>query len=61
MRSNPYHLWNDAAKRCAICGGRFGLVGYYTWRTAVCSRKCSEHFKAREEGDRRWLGQFQAA
>ena len=26
MCSNPHHLWNDAAKRCAICGGRFGLV-----------------------------------
>jgi hypothetical protein len=28
---------------------------------AVCSKKCGEHFKAREEGDRRWLGRLQAA
>lgn len=46
---------NDAAKRCAVCHGQFGLVRYYTWRTALCSKKCLEKFKCREENDRRWL------
>jgi hypothetical protein len=55
MRNSPQHLRNSAAKRCAMCEGQFGLVRYYTWRTAMCSKKCRERFKAREEGDRRWL------
>jgi hypothetical protein len=47
--------------RCALCDRRFGLIRYYRWRTALCSTKCVEHFKARREGDSRWLSRFQAA
>jgi hypothetical protein len=61
MRNSPQHLRNGAAKRCAICDGKFGLVRYYTWRTAVCSKKCSDLFKTRQERDRRWLRWLQAA
>ena len=61
MSDSPQHLFNGAAKRCAICDGKFGLVRYYSWRTALCSKKCAERFKARREGDRRWLLRLQAA
>lgn len=61
MSNSPQHLFNDAAKRCAICDGKFGLIRYYSCRTALCSKKCAERFKARREGDRRWLLRLQAA
>lgn len=47
--------------RCAFCDGRFGLVRYYRCRTALCSRKCVEHFKMRRQSDSRWLWRFHAA
>ena len=61
MRNSPQHPWNGAAKRCAICEGKFGLIRYYTWRTALCSKKCTERFKTRREDDRRFLPRVQAA
>ena len=61
MRNSPQRLQNGAAKRCAVCDGKFGLIRYYTWRNAVCSKKCSERFKAREVRDRRWLGGLEGA
>jgi hypothetical protein len=42
---------------CTVCGGRFGLVRYYSWQNAICSRKCAGRLKARRENDRRWLTQ----
>jgi hypothetical protein len=45
----------QAANRCAICDGRFGLVRHYSWRTALCSRKCVDRFTTRKENDRKWL------
>jgi hypothetical protein len=60
MCSSPRYLRDDAARRCAICDGKFGLIRYYSWRTALCSRKCADRFKARREADRRWLRRFQA-
>ena len=57
MRNSSQCSWNTAAKRCAICDGKFGLVRYYSWRTALCSRKCADRLKARREDDRRWLRQ----
>jgi len=45
----------------AICDGKFGLIRYYSWRTALCSKKCADRFKARQEDDRRWLRRLQAA
>jgi hypothetical protein len=45
MRNGPQYLCNGAAKRCAICDGKFGLIRYYSWRTALCSRKCAARFQ----------------
>jgi len=61
MRSSPQYLRRDAAKRCAICEGKFGLIRHYSWRTALCSQKCADRFKSREESDRRWLLRLQDA
>ena len=61
MRNNLRYLRNGATKRCTICDGKFGLVRYYCWRTALCSRTCADRFKARRDGDRRWLRRVQAA
>jgi hypothetical protein len=61
MSNSPECLRIGATKRCAICDGRFGLIRHYSWRTALCSKKCADHFKARREGDRRWLRRLQAA
>jgi hypothetical protein len=60
MRNGPQYLCNGAAKRCAICDGKFGLVRYYSWRTALCSKKCAARFKTRRENDCRWLPRLQA-
>jgi hypothetical protein len=61
MRSIRQQPWNGAAERCAICDGKFGLVRHYSWRTAVCSKKCVDRLKVRQDGDRRWLCQSHAA
>ena len=61
MRNSTQYPRNGAAKRCAICGGKFGLIRYYSWRTSLCSKKCVDRSKSREEADRRWLLRFQAA
>ena len=41
--------------RCAFCGGRFGMIRYYSRRTALCSKSCMDRFKSRRDGDRKWL------
>jgi hypothetical protein len=61
MRNSPQYLQHDAAKRCAVCDGKFGLIRHYSWRTALCSKKCADRLKARQEGDSRWLRRPQAA
>jgi hypothetical protein len=61
MRDSLQYRSNSAAKRCAICDGKFGLVRYYSWRTALCSKKCADRFKVRREDDRRFLPRIQAA
>jgi hypothetical protein len=61
MRNFAQFRWNGAAKRCAICDGRFGLVRHYVCRSALCSRKCAERFRLRRNDDRRWLYQAPAA
>ena len=60
MHNGPQYLCNGATKRCAICDGKFGLIRYYSWRTALCSKKCATRFKTRRESDRRWLPRLQA-
>jgi hypothetical protein len=54
-------IQSDAAKRCAVCGEKFGLIRHYSWRTALCSNKCKDHFKFRRENDRKWLLRCYAA
>ena len=61
MCISPQYLRDGAAKRCAICDGKFGLIRYYSWRTALCSKKCAHRLKARREANRRWLRWLQAA
>jgi hypothetical protein len=61
MRNGPQYLSNSTATRCAICDGKFGLIRYYSWRTAFCSKKCADRFKTRREDDRRFLPRIQAA
>jgi hypothetical protein len=61
MRNTPQYVCNGPAKRCAICDGQFGLIRHYSWRTALCSRKCAERFKARRADDYKWLRRLQAA
>ena len=56
MHNSPEYLRKSAAKRCAICNGRFGLIRHYSWRTALCSKKCVDRFKARQKDDLRWYG-----
>jgi hypothetical protein len=61
MRNSSQHLRNGTAGRCAVCAGKFGLVRHYSWRTSLCSKKCVDRFRSREETDRRWLFRIQAA
>lgn len=55
---NPHH---GSAGCCAVCGGKFGLIRYYCWRTALCSRKRVARFRVRREADHRWLRWLRAA
>src|ERR1700682_1035723 len=61
MGNSPQYLRDGAAKRCAICDGKVGLVRHYCLRTALCAKKCGDRFRARQEGDRRWLRRLRAA
>jgi hypothetical protein len=41
---------------CGVCGGKFGLVRYYTWRNAgLCSKRCRSRLRTREVGGFKWL------
>lgn len=51
----------SSANGCAVCGSKFGLIRYYSWRTALCSKKCVDRFRTRRERDRRWLFRAQFA
>ena len=55
MRNTSPHSRDGAAKRCPICDGRFGLVRHYFRRTPLCSKRCIDRFRARQETDRKWL------
>jgi RNA polymerase-binding transcription factor DksA len=55
MFDRPQQVRNYPTKLCAVCGGRFGLIRRYVCRTALCSNKCVNRFKARRENDRNWL------
>ena len=49
---------HGAGKRCAVCGGKFGLIRYHSWRTAICSKDCAHRLRLRRQSDRKWLHQF---
>ena len=55
MIDQNQRVHDSSTKRCAVCDGRFGLIRYHVSRTALCSNKCVERFKARRENDRNWL------
>jgi len=61
MLDVPHYFRKDAVNRCAHCGGKFGLVRYYTWRTALCSKRCRNHFRVRDAGTLRWLRRLEQA
>ncbi|PDT64344.1 hypothetical protein CO683_38655 [Bradyrhizobium ottawaense] len=61
MRNDHHASHHSSATCCAVCGGRFGPIRYYCWRTALCSRKCVDRFKARREADHKWLRWLQTA
>ena len=61
MPNSPRYLRTGDATRCAICGGRFGLIRHHSARTSFCSRKCVDRFKARQRCDRRWILGLQTA
>jgi hypothetical protein len=61
MCNNSQHRHDVAAKRCPICNGRFGLIRHHCWKTALCSKRCLERLKARQEADRKWLSWLRAA
>ncbi|MEY9590873.1 hypothetical protein ABIA06_003164 [Bradyrhizobium yuanmingense] len=54
MRNSFDGSHHRSAKCCAMCGGKFGLIRYYWWRTALCSKKCVDRFKARRETYQKW-------
>ncbi|OSJ13585.1 hypothetical protein BST63_16345 [Bradyrhizobium canariense] len=55
MRNSSHSSHRDQSRCCAMCGGKFGLIRHYSWRTALCSKKCVGRFKARREADHIWL------
>jgi hypothetical protein len=61
MLSNSQHRRNGAVKRCPLCDGKFGLIRHYSWRTALCSKKCVVRLRSRREIDRKWLHWLHAA
>lgn len=61
MSKDHQELQRNTVKRCAICAGKFGLIRYYSSRTALCSKRCVEHFKSRCEADSNWLRRLPAA
>jgi hypothetical protein len=52
-------------KRCAQCGGKFGLIRQRWHQTQFCSKRCREKFldKAARDKDRlrKWLGFLRAS
>ena len=54
-------LKSGRATRCAVCDGKFGLVRYYSWRTALCSKKCVDRLRARRASELNWLPWLQIA
>jgi len=61
MRNNSHDFHGGSGRCCAICGGKFGLIRYYSWRMALCSKRSVDRFKSRREADQKWLRWLRAA
>jgi hypothetical protein len=61
MLTSTQHIQHTATKRCAACGGKFGLVRHYSCRLQLCSKECVGRVRNRRDSDRRWLRYFRAA
>ena len=61
MPDRSERLNSVRAARCAVCGGKFGLVRHYSWRTLLCSKHCVNRFRTRRQNDRNWVGWLQIA
>ncbi|EHR01106.1 hypothetical protein Bra471DRAFT_01791 [Bradyrhizobium sp. WSM471] len=55
MRNSSQNALHGTVKCCGVCGGRFGLIRHYSWRTALCTKKCVDRFAARREADHEWF------
>jgi hypothetical protein len=40
----------DMKNQCKFCAGKFGLVRYYHWRQAFCSKLCLVRFDQEMRG-----------
>jgi len=59
LKAHPrYRKMNE--NRCAICAGKFGLIRYYSWNTGLCSKRCRDRHRARQEGHLKWLWRAEA-
>jgi hypothetical protein len=64
--SSPRPIYHNVAprgsemKRCAHCGGKFGLVRYKWYSRQFCRKRCREAYLDKLAADRdrlrRWLG-----
>lgn len=53
-------MFKKSENCCPVCGGKFGLVRYYSWSTGLCSKECRDKFRAHCNRDRNWLSGFAA-
>jgi hypothetical protein len=60
MLKAHHHFGKTNENRCVICEGKFGLIRYYTWRTGLCSKRCRDRYRARQEGHLKWLWRAEA-
>jgi hypothetical protein len=61
MLNTRESLSSGRATRCAVCDGKFGLVRHYSWRNPLCSKKCVDRFRTRQQSDCNWVGWLQLA
>ncbi len=55
MRNSFQSSRHGSVNRCAMCGGKFGLIRHYYWRTPLCSKTCVDRFMARRAADQKWF------
>ena len=60
MLTSSHDIRQMNGRRCAVCGGKFGLVRHYRGGTGVCSRKCRERLSMRQTNYIKWLFRAEA-